>query len=325
MKVRKIPHGNSLKARWKKFRKQVKAALPYVSRRRYRILETQYDELIRVMTPCVSERCHLASQAPLSMTLDAPAEKRELCLFVTYAPKPSLKFHVIHHMKSFSDAGFDVVLIINTDHAAHDFVLPPDIDSICQKVFIRRNLGFDFAAWAHAFASIAPDLGCIDRLVMVNDSLIGPVDSAQFNRILDRFRGSSADFFGLTENPLPRWHIQSFFLGFQHRALQGNLLNNLMASIQNLPTKELVIEAYETRLSQVLKNHGLSCEVMFKNYSDGLSNTNDTYFNWDLLMTDGFPYLKISVLSEGITDPEVRAAVPEFLLQPWEQEQIKPK
>lgn len=307
-----------------RFFRKLKDSIPYIRRRRYRDLESLYEQLIKVVQNHSLQRGGLgASHAAMATVLDTPFERRDVCFFVTYAPHARLKFHVLHHMKAFKASGFDVVLIVNTNHGVDQFNFPSDIDGLCKKVFVRQNIGFDFAAWAHAFLAIHLDLGQIDRIVLANDSLIGPLDLDCFDRIIERFRSSHADVFGLTENPGPRWHLQSFFLGFQRQALEGSVMHDMMGSILNLPTKELVIELYETRLSLMLKEKGLRLESMFPNMSDGVRHTNDTYYRWADLIKAGFPYLKISVLSEQLNQPEVRQAVPADLLGPWLQEQGK--
>jgi SAM-dependent methyltransferase len=114
---------------------------------------------------------------------------------------------------------------------------------------VRENLGFDFAAWAHGLTlCAAPGL---TRLYLVNDSIVGPLDCGAFAALVERVRKSSADVVGLTENTRPLPHLQRFFSSSSAHARWP------------LPTKEQVIDVYETRLTERLRRAGLATEALF--------------------------------------------------------------
>lgn len=290
--------------------------MPYVRRREFQKLSRNYEQALVAL----ASRPTLAAEARLTVVHQQPARRRELCLFVTYAPRPEIKAHVLHHLRAFQDAGFDTALIINTDHAPERFAIDPTLQQRCRAICIRQNVGYDFAAWSHLAQLLQADTD-VDRIVLANDSIIGPLEPKAFEAILRRVRASSADVVGLTESRHPRWHLQSFFLVFQHAALRDGSFSQMVATIQNLPSKELVIELYETRVSQQLHDRGLKCEALFPCLSTDIYSSNDTHFRWDTLIETGFPYLKISVLSEGIKSARIRDAIPDAMLAAWEREQ----
>jgi lipopolysaccharide biosynthesis protein len=298
------------------WRRSFKAHMPYVRRREYRKARAAADQLASELltTPDMA-----ASARMDTIVLRAPSA-REVCLFVSYAAHPVVKHHVRQHIRAFHAAGFDVLFVLNSPHAAQDFTFDDDLTGLCRGVFVRENKGFDFGAWAHLAQVI--DLGeTVERIVLVNDSILGPLDTAAFQRMIERIRRSPADLLGLTRSLAVRPHLQSFFLVFQHAALNRGLFTSAMQAVRNFQTKEVVIDLYETHLTRHMEARGLRCESVFPLLSEDIHSSNDTYFRWDELIRHGFPYVKISLLSEKRTLPTLRAAIPADLLNAWELEQ----
>lgn len=293
---------------WRYWRRHLKSKLPYVRRREYSKLMRRHLSLLESLaggtTNCT--RARLVAKKPVGRALN-----QETCLFVTYAPQPAIKRHVVRHIEALLAAGIDVVLIINTPHEPTVFNVDPSLSERLAGVFIRENLGFDFAAWAHVYTVIRPMLSHCSRLVLANDSIVGPLREDLFSAMLQAIRGSTADVVGLTENPEPRPHLQSFFLVFQEQAVQSEALAEWFADVRNLPTKELVIDLYETFLTRRLEALGFTCTALYPNLATGYYEFNDTYYRWELLIERGFPYIKTSVLEEQWDTNLVRQLVPE--------------
>ncbi|WP_338415566.1 rhamnan synthesis F family protein [uncultured Sphaerotilus sp.] len=298
------------------WRRGLKARMPYVRRREYRKARAMSEQLASELLTAPD----MAASARLDTIFECPPTSREVCLFVSYAAQPVVKHHVQRHIRAFHDAGFDVLFVLNTPHAAHEFTFDDDLRGLCRGVFVRENKGFDFGAWAHLAQTV--NLGdAMERVVLVNDSILGPLDVAAFGTLVEAIRRSPADVLGLTRSLAVRPHLQSFFLVFQHEALRRGLFDNAMQAIRNFQTKEAVIDVYETHLTQYMESRGLRCESVFPMLSEDPHNSNDTYFRWDKLIQHGFPYVKISLLAEKRTDAKLRAAIPADLLSAWEQEQ----
>lgn len=300
------------------WRRSLKARLPYVRRRELRKVEARADQLARelIATP------DLATSARLDTLFLRPAAGREVCLFVSHAPVPRVKHHVRVHIRAFRAAGFEVLLVLNTPHAATQFTVDDELAQLCRGVFVRENKGFDFGAWAHLAQSV--DLGpTVERVALVNDSLLGPVDLAAFDRLIDRIRHSSADVLGLTRNLALQPHLQSFFLVFQHAALTRGLFTSTMRVVRNLRTKDDVIGLYENYLTTHLQASGLRCEAVFPPLSDDPHRANDTLFRWEALLHQGFPYVKVSLLADPATRAQARmqSAMSGELVRAWELEQ----
>jgi len=289
------------------WRRDVKASLPYVRRREHRILERKYNELIEGLgwTAPAANAARLHSIKPLSPTLGG-----EVCFFVSFAPLPRLKPHVAMHIRHLLRTGVQVVLILNTPLPPEQIDIDADLLNALGGAFVRDNVGFDFAAWAHLF-SLSPGAQNWTRLYLVNDSIVGPLNEAHFNEIMTRVRQSTADVVGLTESQSPLRHVQSFFLVFNASALRHPLVHSVFGRMRSLPTKGQVIDVYETRLTQMLTRGGLRCEALFAPLSNDPHSSNDTSFRWAELIRAGFPYIKTSILDRFAGSPKLNAVVPQ--------------
>jgi lipopolysaccharide biosynthesis protein len=295
------------------WRRDLKARMPYVRRREHRILQRRYAELIEGLgwTAPPATQAALHALKPLAGELQG-----EVCFFVTYAPQPELKKHVRHHIDHLLRAGVQVVLVLNTGLAPGQMRIDADLQDRLSGAFVRENVGFDFAAWAHLYSLCAEQAAHWTRLFLVNDSIIGPLKGADFDRLMDRVRRSTADVVGLTESQLPLRHVQSFFLVFNHTALRHPAVQRVFQRMLSLPSKGQVIDVYETRLTSVLTEHGLRCEALFPPLSDDPYSSNDTSFRWAQLIEAGFPYIKTSIIDRFAGSAQLAAVVPAEWLPP---------
>ena len=295
---------------FRRVRKAIKAHLPYVRRREYRLLAERHDALIAAFT--TEARSATEAQVAVLKAPD-PSHAGEICLFATFAPAPELKPHVHAHLRSLAGAGFAVVLVANTDLDLRSLRLDPALLDRLAGCIVRDNVGFDFAAWGHAY-SLGGGFPQCSRLLLANDSVIGPLDEDSFAALIGRLRASTADMVGLTENRTPQRHLQSYFLAFGPRALASAAFRRAFAGMRSLPTKELVIDAYETSLTRRLERAGLRAEALFPPLYDEPRSGDDTTARWRELVDAGFPFVKASLLRDPRHAEAVRSVVPAALL-----------
>jgi lipopolysaccharide biosynthesis protein len=295
------------------WRRDLKARMPYVRRREHRILQRRYSELIDGLGWTAPP----ATQAALHALKPVTAEMAgDVCFFVSFSPRPELKQHVRAHIDHLLHAGVQVVLVLNTELAPDQVKVDGDLLGRLNGLYVRDNVGFDFAAWAHLHSLCAGQAQHWTRLFLVNDSIVGPLNAADFDRVMQRVRMSSADVVGLTECQAPLRHVQSFFLVFSARALRHPALQRVFSRMLSLPSKGQVIDVYETRLTQVLTDHGLRCEALFPPLSDDPYSSNDTGFRWAELIRAGFPYIKTSIIDRFAGSSKLTAVVPAEWLPP---------
>ena len=308
-----LPPLERMRLAFRAWRRRTKAAMPYVRKREYTSLKKRYEDLVGVFAEPL-KRADAAKVEILKSPVDVISG--DVCLFVTHSRTPTLKPHVVEHIEQLIANGVAVVLIVNTDLPGSAITVPPSLMAALSACVVRENIGFDFAAWAHARTLFASQLHPT-RLWWVNDSILGPLDRASFKRLIDRIRASPADMIGLTESYSPRRHLQSFFLVFGARALASPALARALDAMLSLPTKALVIEAYETRLTERLAASGLVCEAMFPAATnDPYAFANDTALFWVALVDAGFPFVKTSVVDARLDEAALARLVPERLKVP---------
>jgi len=224
---RKEERVESLSDKWRRWRRSLKARFPYVRRREFEIMSRMPARLIDdiVLRSCASDAVALVALKAPDATLT-----EEICLFVSHAARPALKRHTALHLEQLLDAGIPVVLILNTALDSADIQIDPALLARLRGVYVRGNRGYDFAAWSHAWKTMQRLPGCT-RLYLVNDSVIGPLDTGHFRQMIARIRNSAADVIGLTEAPEPTLHLQSYFLVIQGRALRSQLFTHFFDGI----------------------------------------------------------------------------------------------
>ena len=267
------------------------------------MLERKYAELIEALdrgaSPAAQAQLHVAKTLQQGLA-------DEVCLIVSFADQPELKPHVEEHVRHLLAAGVQVILIVNTDLPARSLTIDTRLLERLSGALIRQNIGFDFGAWAHAL-SLCEDTQRWSRLFLVNDSIVGPLSTADFTRMIDRVRHSGCDVVGLTEALAPQRHLQSYFLVFNAAALQSTVLKELFRRMLNWPSKSQVIDVYESRLTSLLATQGLRCEALFPSLSGDPLSSDDTSLRWAELIRAGFPYLKTRVIARHAQNEQIKA------------------
>lgn len=275
--------------------------MPYVRRRVFRILQSRYDALADAIHAQVTR----AEEVPLQVRAPvAPGLRGEVCLFVTHAPQPALKTHVLHHLEHLLSAGLQVVLVVNTDLPLDSIEVPPSLRPRLAGLYVRSNRGFDFGAWCHVLRQC--DRSGWERLYLVNDSVVGPLERRDFDAMMAKIRAGSADLQGLTENAEPIPHLQSYFLVFGPRLLHSPLFARFVEGMVNFPDKGQVVEIYELRFTRTVRQAGFRAEPVFAASGAGRV-AGDLQSRWEQLVRAGFPYVKTRVLQDFPADPRVRA------------------
>lgn len=274
-------------------RRKAKLHSRYVSRAKFEDVETKYQCLVSAITSLenpLTNQPALRSLQPMSFQ---PQDK-EVCLFVSYSPVALIKPHVRHHIKALRRANIAVALVINVDDVNADLTQLNVTDLDLSGLYIRPNVGFDFAAWSQLYsmleASVDPD-----RLYLANDSMIGPLSDHMFKGMMEKIHQSSADLVGLLANPTPQFHLQSFFLVFNRCLLADERFKTYFKNLWCLPTKDMVVDFYEVRFTQLIQSWGYLSKPLYEIKTAPYQKTNLVIFNLDELLKLDFPYVKTSM------------------------------
>lgn len=220
--------------------------------------------------------------------------RNEVALFVTHSRDGrTIRPHVERYVQALEAEGIDVILIVASDSPR--VVVPADLARLLAGLYIRQNVGFDFAAWSHVM-QIEPSVFSADGLYIINDSLYGPFSQKDFSAIVSKIRASESDIVGLTESLDKGWHLQSFFVCMKRRALSNPKFHAFWRDVRSYADKQEVIDLYEVTFSGTMRDAGLVCSSLFRNDTP----SNMMIDAWRELIELGLPFVKASVLKGDI-------------------------
>lgn len=217
-------------------------------------------------------------------------------VFVVYSADGLLSDCQRYQIDTFARAGYAIALIVNTDGFA-DMAEP--VADAARIIVVRENLGYDFGAWRHAIEL----LGGLTRaasLSFSNDSILAAKDSVPaLEAVRARCAGMATDAMFLTENREVRPHLQSYFFTFTHEALSRGVLD-VMAQVPLYRDKDSLIYAIELYFADHIRDAGFVVGHMF----DLDVDENPTIHYWERLLDEGFPFVKIQLVTAGIVPLE---------------------
>jgi lipopolysaccharide biosynthesis protein len=218
---------------------------------------------------------------------------RDTCLFVTHSAECRVKPHVAYHVGALLTAGFQVVLVCNTDDlsAATQLGTFPGPSVLVA----RRNEGFDFGAWADLLRMF-PALWDCPRLLLVNDSIIGPGGGG--TSLFPRLLAVEADLVGLVESYEFRRHLQSYFLLLNRKALDSAQVRAFWQKVINYRNKIEVIRRYELTFTDICVKAGLKTRALMQQnvLSKTIDRQNIMIRRWRDVLRAGLPYVKIETI-----------------------------
>jgi hypothetical protein len=269
---------------------------------------------------------------------DLPGRQPELgprvALFCHFDRRGEIQPHTRRYIDALCAEGFSVVIISNSGR-----LTAPSLAWATERaarILVRRNIGYDFAAWRDALRRVRLPVGDTTCLMLANDSVYGPF--APLGPLLSRVDFEAADLWGLTESWQIRYHLQSYLLVFGGRALASEAFARFWSGVRNVRSKWWTINAYEVGLTQCLLAAGLRCRAIWgydgliaaaheklasgaeddgvpsgapfsaitaKNYERVVGASmrrtamNPTSDLWLLLLCAGFPFLKRELLREN--------------------------
>lgn len=210
----------------------------------------------------------------------------EVCLFVAFAPDGAFFEHSLAHARTWTAAGFTVVLVAVVNNLAAKIDVPGL--NFAEGIMLRENKGYDFGAWSSAIQQL-PELRQASLLVTANDSVYGPFKG--FSQFLQLVRNSEADLIGTTESLEVTRHFQSFLLFYKPSVLTSRAFWSFWRSVRT-GDREFVISRYELRLLRFFERSGVKCLALFPANSSG----NPTLTFWKELLHEGFPYVKVELM-----------------------------
>lgn len=227
-----------------------------------------------------------------------------------------------------SSAGCTVVLV--TSSGVLPIALVPLLPRVAAVLEVS-NEGFDWHSYRSGLAYVLERVEPAS-VVLMNDSVF--LIPAAFPRFLARADALPGEIVGATDSEQLAPHLQSYFLLLRPPALAG-LVPEFLSTFRAVAEKEYVIHAYELGFSRRALELGLSLSAVhsFRPLADAAvarsASTpsvrgriakaipvNPTLHLWDVLLEDGFPFVKRQLLRDLQPDEgRLRRLVPAETLE----------
>ena len=183
-----------------------------------------------------------------------------LVLFMHFDSRGVVRQQLLDYMRDLKENGRDIAFVTNSGKLRPEAMLA--LRELCAAVIIRRNIGYDFGAWADAIHELGLPRADTEELILVNDSVFGPL--LPLGDVLRRLDYNKMDIWGLTESWQVRYHLQSFFLGFGPAALRSETFAKFWGNVRPVPAKSYIVRTYEIGFTQAMVKGGLRCGALWK-------------------------------------------------------------
>lgn len=190
---------------------------------------------------------------------ERPALGPRVVLFMHFDGKGAVRQQVLHYLRDFKANGREIVFVTNSGRLRPE--AQADLQELCSIILVRRNIGYDFGAWADALDHLGLPLNNTQEVIFANDSVFGPL--LPLKETLQRLDYTQTDIWGLTESWQQRYHLQSFFLAFGPRALRAKCFATFWRGVRPVPMKSYIVREYEIGITQAMIKNGLRCTALW--------------------------------------------------------------
>jgi rhamnan synthesis protein F len=185
-------------------------------------------------------------------------DARRVALYAHYCASGRVSGMVMQQLRAYAAAGFAVVfataspVIVDEDWA--------EVASVATLLVHRRNHGLDFGAWRDLADSLRERWPNIEELLLVNDSVLGPIRPLE--PVFAALRAGGDGLFGLTDSLQGGGHLQSYFLLGRGRDAVAEMLA-FMRSAPISASKWLMVQRCEMGLSRHMHRKGFRIAALF--------------------------------------------------------------
>jgi lipopolysaccharide biosynthesis protein len=217
-----------------------------------------------------------------------------LAAFAHFDPDGLVAPHVERHIRELSTVADRLVIVSTaplTDRARATL-------ASYGELIERENVGYDFCSWRAALLPALSDGTRWDRVLISNDSCVGPL--RPYRRILTEMATSGADVWGVALSRQFEPHIQSFFVCFEAPVVRSSLLYAFWNAVTPLANRWFVVNRYELGLSRLLRTAGFTLGAYYDMKTGGQpADGNPMIIHWDKALDGGLlPFVKVEVLRD---------------------------
>ena len=230
--------------------------------------------------------------------------KTKFLFYCHWDPANQVADWIIGSITKFHEQGFNIVFNTNIDLAS----IPLGIREIC-FVLQRANSGYDFHSHVLSWNEVAGEHKTISQLVLMNDSIFFPVSDS--TELFKRLANQDPGILGMTQNPIPKSHIQSYFLALTGACIKDYLdwVIHTLDKWEYL-TRAGLISTLETNVYSFAEDFNVATQVLYNNLNSGSGDV--TYSDWDTLPKFGVPIMKVVVLRKLLLE---KTSEPDLLME----------
>jgi lipopolysaccharide biosynthesis protein len=180
---------------------------------------------------------------------------RRLAIFAHREPENTVRPYVVHHLSKLRDECDELVFVSTAPLLSREMEKTRDLAT---RAFLTDKTGSDFHLWKDALMSVS--LERWDELLLTSSSVFGPL--APLRLTLDEMSASPCDFWGMTDDAEPEYHLESYFLVLRAKVLRSPAFRAFFASVQ--PPKDAgdVLLRYEVGLTRSLQEAGCRADAV---------------------------------------------------------------
>lgn len=200
-----------------------------------------------------------------------------------------VKFYLTELRRHFSE----VIFLVNEKTISPEDILFLSSSNIPYRIY--KNEGYDFGMWYKAFKEY--DLSIYDRVGLVNDSCILFNNLNFFFNWIDK---QNIDYGGITDCNLIKYHIQSYFIIINKKAIQ--LVAEYFSKNGIVKNVKDVIMVYEINLCDYLREKGMQLGAYYR-IKEG-SMANPSWIGVKELIKQGLPLIKKKIIVREYGDAD---------------------
>jgi lipopolysaccharide biosynthesis protein len=168
-----------------------------------------------------------------------------LAVLVHYDPHGLIADHVRYAIDALRPAADRLVFVTTADLTP---AARSRLDTVDEAI-VRPNTGYDFYSWRTGLLA-TPDWPDHDRVILANDSIVGPL--APVPDLLAHMATTGAHAYGITISHQYLTHLQSYFMAFAPDLLRNPHFQAFWHAMPPIDNRERVIDEYELGLARLL-------------------------------------------------------------------------
>jgi rhamnosyltransferase len=167
-----------------------------------------------------------------------------------------LRKHTLSSIENYAGEA-DRIVVVSTSGVRPDDValLPPGVDFVT-----RPNYGYDFFSYKWGL-DIVGDYASFDRIVITNDTFVGPI--VPLSEVVGSDRAAEYDLMGMTWSENHGGHAQSFFVTVNGPVARSRGFRAFWRDMAPVSDRRAVIQKYEVGLTMAARDSGFRAGAYF--------------------------------------------------------------